>query len=151
MVVGMEERWTPRRQGDLGELSAMQWLVSAGAIVYTPLLHSPYCDLIADFDGELVRVEVKTSTRRERDRWSVAVCTRGGNQSWNGLVKRIDPSRCDYLFAHVGDGRRWYIPTSALEGGTAITLGGPKYSDYEVAQGAPLAARGDSQRGATRR
>src|SRR5258708_7699129 len=113
MVVGMGERWTPRRQGDLGELSAMQWLVSEGAIVCTPLLHSPYYDLIADFDGELVRLEVKTSPRRDRDRWVVAVCTRGGNQSWNGLVKQIAPSRCDSLFAHVGDGRRWYIPTSA--------------------------------------
>jgi hypothetical protein len=32
----------------------MQWLVSVGAIVYTPLLHGPDCDLVADFDGPLV-------------------------------------------------------------------------------------------------
>ena len=41
---------------------------------------------------------------------SVTVCTRGGNQSWSGLVKRLDPTSCDYLFVLVGDGRRWFIP-----------------------------------------
>jgi len=121
----------------------MQWLVSMAAIVYTPLLHSPDCDLIADFDGRLVRVQVKTSTCWSRRRWYFALCTRGGNQSWNGLVKRIDASRCDYLFAHAGDGRRWYIPISALDGTTRVVLGGRKYSEYEVASGEPLAARND--------
>jgi hypothetical protein len=138
----MGERWTPRRQGDLGELSAMQWLVSRGAIVYLPLLHSPDCDLVADFDGGLVRVQVKTSTCWSRNRWYFALCTRGGNQSWNGIVKRIDASRCDYLFAHAGDGRRWYIPIRVLDGTTAVVLGGTKYSEYEIAPGEPLAARG---------
>src|SRR6184192_2564367 len=100
----MDRRWTPRRQGDLGELSAMEWLVKAGAIVFTPLLHSPDCDVVADVDGELLRIQVKTSTCRARDRWVVALCTRGGNQSWNGVVKRVDATRCDRLFVHVGTG-----------------------------------------------
>ena len=101
-----EQVWTPRRQGDADELSAMEWLTSVGADVFVPLLHSPDYDLIADFAGELVRVQVKTSTCWARKRWVVALCTRGGNQSWNGIVKRVDASRCDTLFVHVGDGRR---------------------------------------------
>jgi hypothetical protein len=40
----------------------------------------------------------------------VAICTRGGNQSWNGITKRLDPTRIDCLFVIVGDGRRWSIP-----------------------------------------
>jgi hypothetical protein len=142
ILSGMGERWTPRRQGDLGELSAMQWLVAQGAIVLRPLLHSPYYDLIADFDGQLVRVEVKTSTSWRHNRWEFATCTRGGNQSWNGVVKHIDPSRCDYLFAHAGDGRRWYIPLAVLDGRSRVILGGPKYSECEVDSGDPLPARG---------
>ena len=49
-----------------------------------------------------------------------------------------DPGRCDYLFVHVGDGRRWLIPTRELECRTALTLGGPKYSEFEIDAGQPL-------------
>jgi hypothetical protein len=34
-----------RQQGDLGELSAMEWLGSHGFAVYYPIGHSPDCDL----------------------------------------------------------------------------------------------------------
>ena|ERR1700693_1854280 len=149
MVVLMEERWTPRRQGDAGELSAMLWLATHGAAVFIPLGHSPDVDLIADFGDELVRVQVKTSTFRRNGRWVVALATRGGNQSWSGLVKLLEASRCDRVFVHVGDGRRWYIPTSAVGGGTGIVLGGPKYSEYEVEPGDPLQARSTAETAAS--
>ncbi len=119
----------------------MLWLATHGATVFIPLGHSPDVDVIADFGDEVVRVQVKTSTCWLRNRWNFALCTRGGNQSWNGIVKRMDASRCDYLFAHAGDGRRWYIPISVLDGSTALILGGSKYSEYEVEPGAPLPAR----------
>jgi PD-(D/E)XK endonuclease len=119
----------------------MEWLGSVGADIYIPLGHSPDCDLVADLLGRLLRVQVKTSTSFHKRRWVVALCTRGGNQSWNGIVKRMDPSRCDYLFVHVGDGRRWFIPSSSISGGTAICLGGPKYAEYEVAPGLEIGAQ----------
>jgi hypothetical protein len=68
-------------------------------------------------------------------RWEVAVCTRGGNQSWNGITKRLSADRCDYLFVLVGDGRRWFIPADAVQGTTAIAVGGPKYAEFEVESG----------------
>jgi hypothetical protein len=137
----MQHTWTPRRQGNAGEYSAIQWLGSVGAIVGKPLIeHSDY-DLFADFGAGAVRVQVKTSTNWVRGRFVVALCTRGGNQSWNGIVKRMDATRCDYVFAHVGDGRRWFIPTDAIEGTTAIVLGGPKYAEYEIERGERLQAR----------
>jgi hypothetical protein len=137
----MELAWTPRRQGDLGEASAIQWLVKAGACVLVPLFSSPDYDLIADFGDHLERVQVKTCTCWAGKRWEVTLATRGGNQSWSGLVKRLDATRCDALFVHVGDGRRWYIPASALGGGSGIVLGGPKYAEYEIDGGDPLQAR----------
>src|SRR5262249_20798942 len=137
----MELAWTPRRQGDTGELSAIEWLVMAGADVFVPLFANPDVDLIADFGDRLVRVQVKTSSYRRNGRWEVMLATRGGNQSWNGLVKVLDPSRCDTLFVHVGDGRRWYIPVGALGGSSHIVLGGSEYSEYEVEPGSPLPAR----------
>ena len=128
----------PRRQGDVGELSAMQWLVENGWDVYLPLGHAPDADLVADRDGRLVRVQVKTCTLFRDGRYDVMLCTRGGNQSWSGLVKTFGRERCDYLFVHCGDGRRWFIPAEEVGGGHGIRLGGPKYAAYEVARGRPL-------------
>jgi hypothetical protein len=132
-------RISPRRQGDLGELSAMEWLGSQGYGVYYPIGHSPDCDLVIDDGQTLQRVQVKTSTQWRHRRWEVTLCTRGGNQSWNGLVKRFSSSRCDTLFVAVADGRRWFIPAHAVGGGNKIIVGGPKYAEHEVEPGRPLA------------
>jgi len=128
----------PRQQGDVGEHAALYWLVAHGAHVSIPFGHSPHYDLVADFDGRLARVQVKTSTCRHKGRWSVTVCTRGGNRSWSGLVKELDLEQFEYLFVLVADGRQWFIPADRVEGGRRINLGGPKYSDFEVEQGDPI-------------
>jgi hypothetical protein len=128
----------PRKQGDFGELSAAYWLTAQNAAVCRPLGHCPDYDLIADFGDRLLRVEVKTSSRFARGRWDVAVCTRGGNQSWSGITKKFDTARCEYVCVLVADGRRWFIPARAIEGTTAIRLGGPKYSEFEVDRGEPI-------------
>jgi hypothetical protein len=129
---------TPREQGDFGERAALHWLTGVGARVSIPLGHRPDYDLVADLAGELVRVQVKTCTLFHKRRWEVTLCTRGGNQSWSGLVKRLDPSRFDHLFVLVGDGRQWFIPASRVGGGRAIWLGGPKYTEFEVERGDPI-------------
>jgi hypothetical protein len=123
----------------MGELSAMHWLAFKGAQIYLPVGHSPDVDLVASFHGRLLRVQVKTSTRRCGDRFAVQLATRGGNQSWNGVTKYLDPDRFDYLFVHVGDGRRWFIPSPALESRSGVSLGGPKYSEFEIEAGEPIA------------
>ena len=134
----MGDKLKPREQGDLGELSAVQWVASNGYSVFIPFGHSRDVDLVGVRDGEILRVQVKTSTFRRNGRWDVAVCTRGGNQSWNGIVKRFAADRCDRLFVLTGDGRRWMIPADAVEGGTHIVLGGPKYAEFEVEPGSPI-------------
>ena len=85
-----------------------------------------------------MRVQVKTSACRYKARWAVTVCTRGGNQSWSGLVKMLDLDRFDYLFVLVGDGRQWFIPADRVEGGRPSHLGGPKYAEFEVDRGDPI-------------
>jgi hypothetical protein len=108
--------------------------------VYIPLGHSPDCDLVADLDDRLVRVQVKTSRCYRLGRWEVSLATRGGNRSWGGIVKLFTPDRADYVFVHVADGRRWFIPSRELGGGTGIRLGGPKYAGFEVDPGRPFPA-----------
>ena len=124
----------PRKQGDIGEADAISWLTRAGFDVWIPLGTNPNVDLIAERDDELLRVQVKTCTCRVKERWSVALCTRGGNQSWNGIVKRFSATRCDFVFVLAGDMRRWFIPARAIDATTGIQLGGPKYSEFEVTE-----------------
>jgi PD-(D/E)XK endonuclease len=129
----------PRRQGDKGEISAALWFGERGVSVFSPLFHSnPHFDLIADWGEGPRRIQVKTSSVFRNNRWEVTVCTRGGNQSWNGLVKYLDPSQYDHLFVLVGDGRRWFIPSSETAATCGLLLGGPKYERFEIEPGRPL-------------
>jgi hypothetical protein len=128
----------PREQGDIGERAALYWLVAQGAHVSIPFGHSPHYDLIADFGDRLARVQVKSSACRQKERWAVTLCTRGGNQSWSGVVKKLDLDRFDFLFVLVADGRQWFIPAHRVEGGRGMLLGGPKYSEFEVEPGDPI-------------
>jgi hypothetical protein len=133
--------WSPGRQGDVGELSAISWLAKAGALVWRPMFHSPDYDLIADLGTRPLRVQVKTSVSWHSDRFLISLCTRGGNRTWNRVIKRLDASRCEALFVHVGDGRRWYIPASALGGWSVVALRGPKYAEFEIEAAEPLQPR----------
>ena len=128
----------PRKQGDLGEYSAFEWVGSRGYPVWLPFGHSPDVDLVTRIDERLVGVQVKTSTVLVNRRYQVALRTNGGNRSWSGLVKCFSPERCDWLFVLVADGRRWFLPAAEVGGGAKILLGGPKYAAYEVERGRPL-------------
>jgi hypothetical protein len=140
----LRERAVNRKvQGDIGELSAMEWLASRGGTVWVPFNHSPHIDLMAEWDDRLIRVQVKTSTFRDatkagEERWRISIATNGGNRSWTGLAKKFDPARVDYLFVLVGDGRRWFIPAPFVEAQRSIALGGAKYSEFEVERGTPF-------------
>jgi hypothetical protein len=89
-------------------------------------------------DGCLLRIQVKTSRNLHGDSYRVQLATRGGNQSWSGVTKIFDSSRCDYLFVVVADGRRWLIPASAVSARHLISVGGRRWQRFEVEPGRPL-------------
>jgi PD-(D/E)XK nuclease superfamily protein len=127
----------------------MEWFASKGAMICIPFGHSPNYDFVVDFGDRLERVQVKTCSSFRLNRWQVAICTRGGNQSWSGVVKYFDQGQCEFLFVVVGDGRRWCIPSTAIHGGRGICLGGPKYSEFEVEAGHPLPPRDEQEAAST--
>ncbi len=126
------------RQGDLGEASALEWLLSIDAHVFVPFGRSPNCDLVAELDGCMLRIQVKTSRCRQGDGYAVQIATRGGNRSWGGISKLFDTSRCDYLFVLVADGRRWLIPAAAISAKHSIVVGGRLWRNFEVDRGRPF-------------
>jgi PD-(D/E)XK endonuclease len=132
-----------RQQGDLGEASAIEWFSRLGATIFVPFGHSPDIDLVVQLEGQVLRVQVKTSvqfaeTPNGHLRRVVSLKTCGGNQSWSGIAKRIDPSRVDCLFVLTGDGRRWLIPSDCLDSRTSLQLGGDKYSEHEIDPAPPI-------------
>lgn len=114
----------PRRQGDIGEMAAAEWLTRTGYGVWIPLCHSPNVDLIAQQEDSYLRIQVKTTTVFRNGRFAVSLATKGGNQSWGGCVKTLDAARYDYLFVLVADGRKWFIPAPQVDGKSSLLLGG---------------------------
>lgn len=134
---------TRSRQGGLGETSAIDWFTRLGAVVFVPVGHSPAVDLVALLDGNPLRIQVKTSAQRSatkggESRFPVQLVTCGGNRSWTGERRTLDFDAIDYLFALTASGRRWCIPAAAIEAASAITLGGDKYSEFEIDPAAPI-------------
>ena len=101
MDVVADAKRDPRGQGERGENLAAAWYIEQGAVVLVPMLYTPrdYDFIVSWEDGsDPQRIQVKTSTVFLKGRWDVALCTRGGNRSWSGLVKQLDPSKYDGLF-----------------------------------------------------
>lgn len=113
-------------------MAAAEWLTRNGYGVWIPLCHSPDVDLIAQRDDGYFRVQVKTTTQLRNKRYVVSLATKGGNRSWGGQAKALDPRRYDYLFVLAADGRRWFIPAGDVGGATTALVGGPKYERFEV-------------------
>ena len=131
-------RTSPRLQGDIGELSAMGWLITQGAKVFLPFGHSPDVDLVADFGDELLRVQVKTSTVYRNARFEVTLATRGATRA--GTASRSSCAPADATIsssmpamAGAGSYRR---PRSTVARG--FSSAGPKYAAYEVESDVPL-------------
>jgi PD-(D/E)XK endonuclease len=122
----------PRRQGDMGEISAADWLTRSGYGVWISPGHSPDIDLLAQRKDRFLRIQVKTATVFRNGRFEVALVTKEGNQSGAGRIKNLDPARYDFLFVLVADGRKWFIPAGEVGGRTTVLLGGPKYAAFEV-------------------
>jgi hypothetical protein len=117
-------------QGDSCETFAAFYYASRGHVVSKPLTRSPYYDLIVDIDGQLFRVECKSSRHKSPSgSYSVSLVTSGGNQSWNKEVKRIDSLRTDIVFAMDADGNYFEFLSEELIGKKCTALN-PKLPQY---------------------
>lgn len=121
-------------QGDLGEVRAIYELVKLGYVISKPMhVHIPY-DLIADKDGQLFRVQVKTSGRvvhQTTMTYEVYLETSGGNTKSN-VRKAFDATKIDLLFVMTADDRCWLIPSHEITSHTTIKVGTPRYAQYQI-------------------
>jgi hypothetical protein len=122
----------PKLQGNVGVARAVYEYTKRGYTVLAPLSDSDKYDLVVDIDGDLKKVQVKTSRHQtSTGGYEVTLATKGGNRKMNTIRKR---SQGDYdeLFVLIETGECWSIPTSALKAKHALMVTAPKYSLYKM-------------------
>ena len=100
-----------------------------GHDVSWPLEPSPY-DLLLDAAAVgILRVQVKSGTRRVNGSWTVWI-TRGGRASDGSARRRYSTDEIDYFGVVDGDQSVYMIPVQVVEGQTAISL--RRYEQYRL-------------------
>ena len=119
-------------QGNLGFGKAIEYFTSHGITVALPLNDTQKYDLIADFNGGLQRVSVKTSRHSTTEGRSYEVLLKNcGGISKGSKIRLFDNSTCDYLFIATGADKFYLIPANQISAKNSITVG-VKYTEYEV-------------------
>lgn len=118
-------------QGNMGLSKAIDYFTSHQIPIALPMNDTQKYDLIADFNGGLQRISVKTSRNRtEYGTYSVNLRNTGGS-SGNFKTRPFDNSTCDYIFILTGENKLYLIPSNIIDATNSISVG-KKYTEYEV-------------------
>ena len=120
-------------QGNIGLGKAIEYFTSKCISISLPLNDTQPYDLIADFNGSLQRIQVKTTRFTETQGKSYAVQLRncGGNRTGKARAVPFDNTSCDYLFVYTAANKMYLIPSKNIDATNSITVG-IKYTEYEV-------------------
>ncbi|HUH07282.1 MAG TPA: group I intron-associated PD-(D/E)XK endonuclease [Egibacteraceae bacterium] len=124
-------RRNPRLQGEIGLGAAIAWFTSEGYSVSIPLCDNQPYDLVVEdrASGDLLRVQVKTSTGKNASgTFVVRLFTAGGNQSFH-TRKLFDNTASDLLFVLTDDREIYVIPCREIPNRNLIALGA-KWRQY---------------------
>jgi len=118
-VIQLRQKNT-KKQGDVG--LALAWFAEHGHTVCIPLTDSQDYDLVVDFDGKLSRVQVRTTTYKRRNTYSINLKIAGGNKSGTGKIKWFNPQAVDFVFVVTEEGTKYLIPTSEIRSKGVLNL-----------------------------
>ena len=118
-----------KKQGDIGMCYAMAYFSKMGYTVSIPITDSQDYDLIID-NGNILKVQVKTTKFKYNGVYCVNLKTCGGNRSGQ-TIKNFDLNTSDLLFILTDSNDIYVIPKSEIDSRTAICLSN-KYARYKV-------------------
>lgn len=119
-------------QGNIGFGKAIEYFTSNNIHISIPLNDTQKYDLIADFNGDLKRISVKTSRNTTNNGKSYVVMLRNcGGSSGNLRIRNFDNSTCDYIFIYTASNKMYLIPSKEITAINSICVG-EKYKEYEV-------------------
>ena len=105
-----------KKQGDTGLALAIAWFAKNEFTVCLPLTDSQDYDLIVESEGELKRVQVRTTTQiAASGKFMVNLRVLGGNRSGTGVVKKSQALKYDVLFVVTDHGDQYLIPKCDIE------------------------------------
>ena len=114
-----------RTVGDTGVAQALKYFVDHDYIVSIPFTESAPYDLVVQtrLGGPLQRVQCKRGTTFSKSNVpQIELRTSGGNQSWGGVVKTIQPDDTDWVWCSHGESA-WLIPAKDVQGMKILCLG----------------------------
>jgi hypothetical protein len=104
-----------RKQGEIGLGAAIAYFLRLGHTVSIPLCDNQKYDLVVDMQGQLKKVQVKTSRFiSSYGIYKVALKTCGGNKSGN-TISYFDKSLVDYVFILTDNGTLYNIPSNDIK------------------------------------
>ncbi len=110
------------KAGNAGLGIAIAYLSRIGVDVAIPLTDTQRYDLIVVHEKGLERVQVKTTTMKDRGPFVVHLRTIGGNKS-QVKTRPFDPSDYEWLFVVCGDATAYMIPTTEITARQSLSLG----------------------------
>ena len=125
-----------RRLPEVAEQIAAAWFGARGAPVATPNHPCAY-DLLVMFSGRHQRVQVKTTTwRQKHGSWVVNIGQRPYVLDKSASRQPYDPDDLDYFLIIDGDLAIYLIPSTVVAGRTAINVGA--YAQYRIGDASSL-------------
>lgn len=116
-----KEKKNTHIQGNIGLVTAIQHFGNLGCIICIPLNDIQDYDLVVDYEGRLIKVQVKTTYFKINNKYKVKL----------GGAKRFTENQSDYLFIVNQEGVKYFIPRDIVTASSGIVLG-DNYSQYIV-------------------
>ena len=110
-----------KRLGNIGEAVAITMFVKCGIPVYLPFGDNEKADLIAEFNGKLNKIQVKTSIKSENGKmiFDLTSCTNHRN---NGERHKYTSNEIDYFFCYNIERNKSFLIKVPQESVSTITV-----------------------------
>lgn len=118
-------------QGNIGLGKAIEYFTSHQITVSIPLNDTQKYDLVAEINGRLAKVQVKTSRNKKKSGSYEVLLRHCGVASGKNVVSAFNKSLCDFLFVYTADDKMYLIPAEEIYNSNLINVGS-KYSEFEV-------------------
>ena len=118
-------------QGNIGFGKAIEYFTSQGIPVSIPLNDTQKYDLIADFNGGLQRISIKTSRYTQNGLSFEVALKNSGGSSGKSVIRNFDNTSCDYVFIYTADESLYLIPSKEITASNSIKVGN-KYTEFKV-------------------
>ena len=114
-----EKAINSNRRGNIGMGYAIAKLTELGYNISIPITDSQDYDLIAELAGVLLKVQVKTTSYKDKksEYYMVALRTKTYNK-----LKSFTDSDCDLLFVLTESGQMYLIPKNEIKVRNGLTL-----------------------------